>query len=78
MKASIDDIKKVFSMALNADILATLDPSKPFTAQGVDSLALTAMAVALQDAYKIKISVEDGLKLKTLNDVAAYVNKVAA
>jgi acyl carrier protein len=75
--ATVEDIKKVFGMALPAETLSKLDPDKPFTAQGVDSLALTAMAVALQDAYKITISVEAGLKLKTLNDVVAYINKVA-
>jgi acyl carrier protein len=75
MSATLEDIKKTFVFAIPADVLAKLDPAKPLISQGVDSLAMTAMAVALQNAFKVKISVEDGLKLKTLNDVLAFVNK---
>jgi len=75
MSATLEDLKKTFTFAVSADVLAKLDPAKPLTAQGVDSLAMTAMAVAVQNAFRVKISVEDGLKLKTLNDVLAFVNK---
>ena len=74
MKTTINDLKRIFASAIPADILAKLDPAQPMAAQGVDSLAMTTLAVALQDAYKLKISVEDGIKLRTLNDVVAFVN----
>lgn len=75
MKATVEDLKKCFETIVPADVLAKLDPAKPLTAQGVDSLALTAMAVALQAAYKVTIGPADGIRLKTLNDVAAFLNK---
>lgn len=74
MSVSVADLKKAFAGALPADRLAKLDPANPLTAQGVDSLAITAMAVALQKAYGITLSAEDGLKLKTLNDIVAFLN----
>jgi acyl carrier protein len=75
MSATLEDLKKTFTFAIPADVLAKLDPAKPLAAQGVDSLAMTAMAVAMQNAFGVKVSVEAGLKLKTLNDVLAFVNK---
>jgi acyl carrier protein len=75
MSATLEDLKKTFAFAIPADVLAKIDPAKPLTAQGVDSLAMTAMAVAVQNAFGLKISVEDGLKLKTLNDVLVFINK---
>lgn len=74
MSVTIADLKKVFAIALPAEKLAKVDPALPLTGQGVDSLAITAMAVALQNAYGVTLTVEEGLKLKTLNDVVAFLN----
>lgn len=76
MSVTVSDLKKVFATVLPSATLDTMDPAKPLVGQGVDSLSLTALAVALEKTYKVRISVEDGIKLKTLNDVAAYLNKV--
>jgi acyl carrier protein len=77
MTVTAADILKTFEIAIPKDVMARLDPDKPFLEQGVDSLGLTAMAVALQNVYGVKIGVEDGLRLKTLNDAAAFVNRYA-
>lgn len=74
MSVTIADLKKVFAAALPEEKLAKVDPALSLTGQGVDSLAITAMAVALQNAYGITLTVEEGLKLKTLNDVLAFLN----
>lgn len=76
MSVTVSDLKKAFAAVLSSSTLDKMDPAKPMVGQGVDSLAMTAMAVALEKTYKVRISVEDGIKLKTLNDVAAYLNKV--
>ena len=78
MNVTAADLKKVFAKAVPADVLARIDPAKPLAAQGVDSLAFTVMAVALQHTYGVTVTPEDGVKLKTLNDVAAWVNKAKA
>lgn len=75
MSVTVADLKKVFAAALPAGKMDKLDPALPLAGQGVDSLAITTMAVALQKAYNFTLSVEDGLKLKTLNDVVAFINK---
>lgn len=75
MKATVEDLKQCLVPIVPAEVLAALDPDRPMVEQGVDSLALTAMAVALQHAYKVTIGVEDGLKLRTLRDVAAFLNR---
>lgn len=76
MSVTVADIKKVISVAMPADKLDKIDPALPMIGQGVDSLAITTMAVALQKAYNFNLSVEDGLKLKTLNDVVAFINRI--
>ncbi len=78
MSVTAADLKKVFAKAVPADVMAKIDPAQPMAAQGVDSLAITAMAVALQHAYGVTVTPEDGVRLKTLNDVAAWVNTVKA
>jgi len=75
MIVTSSDLKKVFAKTVPADVMAKLDPAQPMAAQGVDSLAITAMAVALQHTYGVAVTPEDGVKLKTLNDVAAFINK---
>lgn len=75
MKVTIEDLKKSFKNIMPDALLDKLDPAKPLVDQGVDSLALTAMAVALQNIYKVTLSVEDTVKLKSLNDVVAYLKK---
>ena len=75
MKVTVEDIKKCLEKAVPPGVMAKMDPDKPMVSQGADSLALTVMAVALQSAYQLKISPEDGLTLKTLNDVVAFVNR---
>jgi acyl carrier protein len=75
MKVTGRDILATFSTLIPKDVAEKMDPSKPMLAQGVDSLALTVMAVALQNTYQVDIGVEDGLKLKTMDDVAEFVNR---
>ncbi len=42
---------------------------------GLDSLDLTELWVLTEDAFKLKISLEDAGKMKTLGDVAGYIDK---
>lgn len=74
MKVTVDDLKKIFSPIITDETLAKLDPALPMVGQGVDSLALTGLAVALESTYHVKITPEDGIKLKTLNDVVTFIN----
>lgn len=74
MPVTVDDVKKVFAPAIPAAVLDKINPSQPMVGQGVDSLALTALAVALQNGFGVVIGPEQGLKLKTLDDVVDFIN----
>lgn len=74
MAVTASDILKLFAVAVPKEILAKMDPAKPMLAQGVDSLALTSLAVALEREYKIELTVPEAIKLQTVNDVAAFIN----
>ena len=74
MAVTATDIITTLNKTIPSEVLAKLDPVQSLLDQGLDSLALTAMAVALQEKYKIKLSVDDSMKLKTINDIAAFVN----
>ena len=78
MQVTVDDLKKIFSPIIPDKILSKLDPTLPMVGQGVDSLALTGLAVALESSYHIAITPEEGIKLKSLNDVVAFINKAGA
>jgi len=74
MPVTVDDVKKVLSQAVPSAVLDKLDPSQPMVGQGVDSLALTLLAMALQKGFGVVIDPEHGLKLKTLDDVVDFIN----
>ncbi len=78
MPVTADDVKKVFAGVVPADVLDKLDPALPMVGQGIDSLSLTALAVALQKAYGVLVTPEDAVNIKTLNDVAAFLSKAQA
>ncbi len=75
MAVTAKDILATFESAVPGDVFKTMDPERPMLEQGLDSLSLAAMAVALQNVYKVKVTVEDGLQLKTVNDVVDFVNR---
>ena len=75
MKTTADEVMKMFSAVLTHDVASKLDPTKPMVGQGVDSLALTALAVGIQNNFNIQISPEEGIKLKTVNYVVDFINK---
>lgn len=77
MPVTAQDILNTFAAVLPADVLAKIDPSKPLVGQGVDSLALTGLAVAVQNTYSVKITAEDSVQLKSVNDVVALINSKA-
>jgi acyl carrier protein len=78
MSVTVDDVKKVFAPAVSAAVLDKMDPSQSMVGQGVDSLALTLLAVAVQKHFGVAIGPEQGLKLRTLNDVTAFLNAAGA
>lgn len=78
MKVSVADLKKLFAPMIPEEAFSRLDPGLPLAGQGVDSLALTGLAVALENVYRVTITPEDGIKLKTLDDIVAFLDQAGA
>lgn len=52
----------------------TIHPSDDLLADlGLDSLGLTVLAVGLENRYRVKLSQEDALGIRTVADLAALV-----
>ncbi|HEX9022403.1 MAG TPA: phosphopantetheine-binding protein [Geobacteraceae bacterium] len=72
--ATIKELKELMlNIGVKGDIVAGVDPAKPLTLQGVDSVDCPAFAVAVEERYGVKLSDADSLKLKTLDDFAKYI-----
>lgn len=72
--ATINELKALMlDIGVNEEIVAGVDPAKPLSLQGVDSVDCPAFAVAVEERYGVKIADADSLKLKTLEDFANYI-----
>ncbi len=72
--ATVNELKELMlKIGVKKEIVAGVDPAKPLTLQGVDSVDCPAFAVAVEERYGVKLSDADSLKLKTLNDFASHI-----
>lgn len=51
-----------------------LNDELPLTDQGLDSLDIIDMLLCIEGEFSLKISNEDVIQLKSLNDYVAYIN----
>ena len=78
MAVSIAALKELMlQIGMDKQLVAELDPNSPLATQGVDSVDCPAFAVALEGKYNLTISDSDSLRLKTLNDFIAFVERTA-
>jgi acyl carrier protein len=79
MESTTDALKSLLLEAfVSADIVDNLVPALALVDQGVDSVDFPLFILALEKHYAIKIREEDALKLRTLNDVVAYLERRGA
>lgn len=75
MGITTSDIKECLEK-IDWDIdVASLKENEPLTEQGLDSLDVINMLFALEKDFSIEIPDTDVDKLKTINDLEAYMNK---
>ena len=70
----------IFSIMLTNDIRIdpkTLDPLEPLSEQGLDSLDIMSILLAIEERFGIKISEEDidQGKLSSIRGIISYINK---
>ena len=76
MAATAGDLKELMmQIGMDKKLADGLDPALPLAGQGVDSVDCPAFAVALEAKYNVKISDTDSMKLRTINDFVAFVNR---
>lgn len=76
MSVTISSLKELMvATGLDAELVSRLDPARPLIQQGVDSVDYPGFILAFEEAYGVKVSDADSLRLKTLND---FMNFVAA
>ena len=76
MKVTVKDMKDLMlKIGMKKEIVEGLDPAKPLGKQGVDSVDCPAFMLAFEKKYAIKVSDTDNLRLKTINDFVAFVNR---
>lgn len=74
MSVTTADVIELFATVIPAETLDGIDPDQPLLTQGVDSLALTALAVAMQREFSIELTITDAITLRTINDVVSFIN----
>lgn len=76
MKVSVDDVMGLIEATgiLDADI-SSLQPNESFTEQGLDSLDVMTIFLEAEDKYAIKIPDEDYAKLRSVEQLTAYLDE---
>lgn len=78
MTTTVEDLKELMlDIGIDRATVDSLDPDSPLATQGVDSVDCPAFAVALEGKYNVTITDSDSLRLKTLNDFIAFVERTA-
>ncbi len=74
---SASDLLAVFREAgLKPSVVAALKPDVPLLRQGIDSIDLPVIAVAIEKKYGVDFSKADAAKLRTLQDTIAFIEQL--
>lgn len=76
MKTTVKELKDLMlEIGIEKEIVDRLDPAVPIIRQGIDSVDCPAFIASLEMKYGIRVSDEDGLRLKTINDYVAFLSR---
>lgn len=76
MKATLEDVKKIFAEEVDAFIdMTNADPSVNIGDLGIDSLDRSTIFLALDDKYEVSFTDEDIQELDTINKIVDFINK---
>ena len=70
-----DVIALLKEVGVEEKIINKLKNDVPLLAQGIDSIDLPALAAATEARYEVDLSKIDTIKVKTIDDFVAFVNK---
>jgi len=72
---SLEKVKKMLATQLNIDVKSINDSSRIVEDLGADSLDMMEMLMGLESEYGITIPDEVAESLKTVGEVAAFIDK---
>ena len=72
---SIEKVKKMLATQLNIDVKTIQDNSNITEDLGADSLDMMEMLMGLEGEFGITIPDDEAESLKTVSDVAAFIDK---
>lgn len=71
----IDEIKQILAKQLRIDANTINDNSNIIEDLGADSIDLVELLMTIEEKKSIVVSDEDAVKLKTVKDVADYIEQ---
>ena len=71
----IDEIKQILAKQLRIDANTINDNSNIIEDLGADSIDLVELLMTIEEKKGIVVSYEDAVKLKTVKDVADYIEQ---
>ena len=71
----IDEIKQILAKQLRIDANTINDNSNIIEDLGADSIDLVELLITIEEKKGIVVSDEDAVKLKTVKDVADYIEQ---
>jgi len=69
----IEEIKQILAKQLRIDVNSINDDSNIIEDLGADSIDLVEMLMSIEEKLGIVVSDEDAVKLKTVKDVADFI-----
>ena len=72
---SLEKVKKLLAEQLNIDANTITEKSRVIEDLGADSLDVVEMLMVLEDEFNVTVSDEESLKLKTVGDIVALIDK---
>ena len=71
----IDEIKQILAKQLRIDVNTINDDSNIIEDLGADSIDLVELLMTIEEKKGIVVSDEDAVKLRTVRDVADYIEQ---
>jgi acyl carrier protein len=71
---TVEKIVEVVSSAGVVDDMSKFDPNKSFKENGIDSLDVFTVFLAVEDQLGVKLSEEESIGVKSALDIVALVN----
>lgn len=71
---NVEKIVEIISSAGVVDDMSKFDPNKSFKENGIDSLDVFTVFLAVEEQLRVKFSEEDSTSIKSASEMVAFLN----